>query len=84
MVPTWYLLGRPPGLIAESVDIPSVDAIVFAGPTRSVICCVQALGRALRLDVSGKTASLIGLLQVLTVALQPPGAGSSSCGPDGL
>ncbi|MFJ7772664.1 Helicase associated domain protein [Streptomyces sp. NPDC097107] len=46
-------------LIAEGVDIPSVDGIVFADPTRSVIRCVQALGRALRLDVSGKTASLI-------------------------
>ncbi|MGW9072942.1 Helicase associated domain protein [Streptomyces yangpuensis] len=46
-------------LISEGVDIPSVDAIVFADPTRSVIRCVQALGRALRLDVSGKTASLI-------------------------
>ncbi|MFJ9662134.1 helicase-related protein [Streptomyces griseoflavus] len=30
-------------LIAEGVDIPSVDAIVFADPTRSVIRCVQAL-----------------------------------------
>ncbi|MGW3911489.1 helicase associated domain-containing protein [Streptomyces sp. NPDC005070] len=28
-------------------------------PTRSVVRCAQALGRALRLDVSGKTASLI-------------------------
>ncbi|MEV5477862.1 Helicase associated domain protein [Streptomyces sp. NPDC052207] len=46
-------------LIAEGVDIPSVDAIVFADPTRSVVRCAQALGRALRLDVSGKTASLI-------------------------
>ncbi|WP_234319882.1 helicase-related protein [Streptomyces sp. NRRL F-5635] len=27
--------------IAEGVDIPSVDAIVFADPTRSVIRCVQ-------------------------------------------
>ncbi|WP_329529637.1 helicase-related protein [Streptomyces sp. NBC_01462] len=43
-------------LIAEGVDIPSVDAVAFADPTRSVIRCVQALGRALRLDVSGKTA----------------------------
>ncbi|MFJ6492043.1 helicase-related protein [Streptomyces californicus] len=34
--------------MAEGVDIPSVDAIVFADPTRSVIRCVQALGRALR------------------------------------
>ncbi|WP_328786121.1 DEAD/DEAH box helicase [Streptomyces sp. NBC_00273] len=55
-------------LISEGVDIPSVDAIVFADPTRSVIRCVQALGRALRLDVSGKTASLI-----VPVYL-PPGA----------
>ncbi|MEV7060910.1 Helicase associated domain protein [Streptomyces microflavus] len=46
-------------LVAEGVDIPSVDAVVFADSTRSVIRCVQALGRALRLDVSGKTASLI-------------------------
>ncbi|MGC5040090.1 Helicase associated domain protein [Streptomyces sp. DT190] len=55
-------------LISEGVDIPSVDAIVFADPTRSVIRCVQALGRALRLDVSGKTASLIVPVYV------PPGA----------
>jgi hypothetical protein len=55
-------------LIAEGVDIPSVDAIVFADPTRSVIRCVQALGRALRLDVSGKTASLIVPVYI------PPGA----------
>ncbi|MEU6445063.1 Helicase associated domain protein [Streptomyces sp. NPDC047046] len=46
-------------VIAEGVDIPSVDAIVFADPTRSVIRCVQALGRALRLSVSGKIASLV-------------------------
>ena len=45
-----------------------MDAIVFADPTRSVIRCVQALGRALRLDVSGKTASLIVPVYV------PPGA----------
>ncbi|ANP56719.1 restriction endonuclease subunit R [Streptomyces griseochromogenes] len=55
-------------LIAEGIDIPSVSAIVFADPTRSVIRCVQALGRALRLDVSGKTASLIVPVYV------PPGA----------
>ncbi|MDX2760423.1 Helicase associated domain protein, partial [Streptomyces europaeiscabiei] len=55
-------------LIAEGVDIPSVDAIAFADPTRSVIRCVQALGRALRMDVSGKTASLIVPVYV------PPGA----------
>ncbi|MFD7461077.1 MULTISPECIES: DEAD/DEAH box helicase [unclassified Streptomyces] len=57
-------------LIAEGVDIPSVDAVVFADPTRSVIRCVQALGRALRLDISGKTASLIVPVYI------PPGADS--------
>ncbi|MFI0968406.1 Helicase associated domain protein [Streptomyces sp. NPDC021080] len=57
-------------LIAEGVDIPSVDAIVFADPTRSVVRCAQALGRALRLDVSGKTASLIVPVYI------PPGADS--------
>ncbi|WP_246144855.1 DEAD/DEAH box helicase [Actinacidiphila oryziradicis] len=46
-------------LIAEGIDIPSVDAVVFADPTRSVRRCVQALGRALRLSVSGKVASLV-------------------------
>lgn len=59
-------------LIAEGVDIPSVDAIVFADPTRSVVRCVQALGRALRLDVSGKTASLIVPVYI------PPGADSEN------
>ncbi|MFJ5064618.1 Helicase associated domain protein [Streptomyces nigra] len=59
-------------LISEGVDIPSVDAIVHADPTRSVIRCVQALGRALRLDVSGKTASLIVPVYI------PPGADSEN------
>lgn len=57
-------------VIAEGVDIPSVDAVVFADPTSSVIRCVQGLGRALRLDVSGKTASLIVPVYI------PPGADS--------
>lgn len=55
-------------VIAEGIDIPSVDAVVFADPTSSIVRCVQGLGRALRLDVSGKTASLIVPLYV------PPGA----------
>jgi superfamily II DNA or RNA helicase len=55
-------------VIAEGIDIPSVDAVVFADPTSSVIRCVQGLGRALRLDVSGKTANLIVPVYV------PPGA----------
>ncbi|WP_405933741.1 Helicase associated domain protein [Streptomyces sp. NBC_00827] len=55
-------------LISEGIDIPSVDAIVFADPTRSVRRCVQALGRALRLSVSGKVAGLIIPVYI------PPGA----------
>ncbi|MFE9400107.1 Helicase associated domain protein [Streptomyces flavidovirens] len=55
-------------VISEGVDLPSVDAVVFADPTSSVTRCVQGLGRALRLDVSGKTASLIVPVYV------PPGA----------
>ncbi|MGW7291727.1 Helicase associated domain protein [Streptomyces xiamenensis] len=55
-------------VIAEGVDIPSVDAVVFADPTSSITRCVQALGRALRLDVSGKTASLVVPVYI------PPGA----------
>ncbi|MGW6898844.1 Helicase associated domain protein [Streptomyces sp. NPDC054919] len=55
-------------VIAEGIDIPSVDAVVFADPTSSIVRCVQGLGRALRLDVSGKTASLI------VPVYMPPGA----------
>lgn len=55
-------------LITEGIDIPSVDAIAFADPTRSIIRCSQALGRSLRLDVSGKIARLIIPVYV------PPGA----------
>lgn len=61
-------------MVAEGVDIPSVDAIVFADPTRSVIRCVQAPDRAPRLDVSGNTASLIVPVYV------PPGAYGENIG----
>ncbi|MFD8821273.1 Helicase associated domain protein [Streptomyces sp. NPDC059605] len=48
-------------VLSEGIDLPAVDAIVFASRTESVRRIVQALGRALRkpptLDV--KTASLI-------------------------
>ncbi|WP_327350142.1 Helicase associated domain protein [Streptomyces sp. NBC_01321] len=59
-------------VIAEGIDIPSVDAVVFADPTSSIVRCVQGLGRALRLDVSGKTASLIVPVYI------PPGADSEN------
>ncbi|MFI1098750.1 Helicase associated domain protein [Streptomyces sp. NPDC020917] len=47
-------------VVAEGVDIPSVDAVVFADVSRSVIRVVQALGRALRQPAqAGKVASLV-------------------------
>lgn len=36
--------------LAEGVDTPSVDAVVFVAPKTSVVDIVQAAGRALRLD----------------------------------
>ncbi|MEU3099546.1 Helicase associated domain protein [Streptomyces sp. NPDC006967] len=57
-------------VLGEGIDLPAVDAIVFASRTESVRRIVQALGRALRkpptTDV--KTASLI------IPAYTPPGA----------
>lgn len=47
-------------IIAEGVDIRSIDAVAFADVSRSVIRVVQALGRALRQPAgAGKVASLI-------------------------
>ncbi|MFD7499350.1 Helicase associated domain protein [Streptomyces sp. NPDC059832] len=48
-------------VLAEGVDLPAVDAIVFADRTASVRRIVQALGRALRKPptIECKTASLV-------------------------
>ncbi|MBF9073912.1 DEAD/DEAH box helicase [Streptacidiphilus fuscans] len=47
-------------LLAEGIDIRSIDGIVFADTTRSVVRCIQALGRALRKPAdSPKISSLI-------------------------
>lgn len=47
-------------LLAEGIDIRSIDGVVFADTTRSVVRCIQALGRALRKPAdSGKVSSLI-------------------------
>ncbi|MEU5431327.1 Helicase associated domain protein [Streptomyces olivoreticuli] len=48
-------------VLGEGVDLPAVDAIVFADRTASVRRIVQALGRALRKPptVEHKTASLV-------------------------
>ncbi|NED33055.1 helicase associated domain-containing protein [Streptomyces sp. SID8499] len=57
-------------VLSEGVDLPAVDAIVFADRTSSVRRIVQALGRALRKPptLDHKTASLI------IPAYTPPGA----------
>ncbi|GAB2966332.1 Helicase associated domain protein [Streptomyces heilongjiangensis] len=48
-------------VLSEGIDLPAVDAIVFASRTESVRRIVQALGRALRKPptVDVKTASLV-------------------------
>ncbi|MET9851018.1 DEAD/DEAH box helicase [Streptomyces ossamyceticus] len=57
-------------VLGEGVDLPAVDAVVFADRTASVRRIVQALGRALRKPptVTTKTASLV------VPAYIPPGA----------
>ncbi|MFF2653954.1 Helicase associated domain protein [Streptomyces sp. NPDC058045] len=57
-------------VLGEGIDLPAVDAIVFASRTQSVRRIVQALGRALRKPPTTKvkTASLI------IPAYTPPGA----------
>lgn len=47
-------------LLAEGIDMPTVDAIVFADPKSSPVDIVQALGRAVRQAPNqGKTAYVI-------------------------
>ena len=57
-------------ILGEGVDLPAVDAVVFADRTGSVRRIVQALGRALRKPptLTAKTASLV------IPAYIPPGA----------
>ncbi|MFF4603499.1 Helicase associated domain protein [Streptomyces sp. NPDC001339] len=57
-------------VLGEGVDLPAVDAVVFADRTASVRRIVQALGRALRKPptTNQKTASLV------IPAYTPPGA----------
>ena len=47
--------------LSEGVDVPAVDAVVFADPKESVIAIVQAIGRALRKrpGAAAKTASIV-------------------------
>ncbi|MFF5638424.1 Helicase associated domain protein [Streptomyces sp. NPDC012825] len=47
-------------VLAEGVDIPEVDAVVFADPRESIVDTVQTVGRALRQGPRGdKVASLL-------------------------
>ncbi len=47
-------------VLNEGVDMPAVDAVVFADPRYSVIDAIQAIGRALRQPPgSGKIATLV-------------------------
>lgn len=56
-------------VLAEGIDIRTIDAVVFADPTRSVVRCVQALGRALR-----KPADAPKLSSLVIPAYVPPTA----------
>jgi len=47
-------------VLSEGVDVPSVDAVAFIDPRRSVIDIAQAVGRVMRTDPdSGKTRGLV-------------------------
>ncbi|WP_042373266.1 DEAD/DEAH box helicase [Streptacidiphilus neutrinimicus] len=48
-------------LLAEGIDLPAVDAVIFADPKNSTVDIVQGAGRAFRvpLGVTGKLARLI-------------------------
>ncbi|SEL28166.1 Helicase associated domain-containing protein [Streptacidiphilus jiangxiensis] len=48
-------------LLAEGIDLPAVDAVIFADPKNSIVDIVQGAGRAFRvpLGVTGKVARII-------------------------
>ncbi|MEU9136909.1 Helicase associated domain protein [Streptomyces sp. NPDC048404] len=47
-------------VLAEGIDIPAIDSVVFAGPRNSIVDTIQAIGRALRLvPGQGKKATLV-------------------------
>lgn len=59
--------------LAEGVDVPAVDAIMFADQRSSVVDIIQAVGRVLR-PAPGKTRGTI----ILPVTLPPDGDDDSS------
>ncbi|WP_435228409.1 Helicase associated domain protein [Streptomyces sp. Tue6028] len=47
-------------VLGEGIDVPAIDAVVFADPKNSPVDTVQAVGRALRQDPgAGKKATLV-------------------------
>ncbi len=48
-------------LLAEGIDLPAVDAVIFADPKNSIVDIVQGAGRAFRVPfgVTGKVARII-------------------------
>ncbi|MEU0786822.1 Helicase associated domain protein [Streptomyces sp. NPDC006173] len=47
-------------VLAEGIDIPAIDSVVFAAPRNSIVDTIQAIGRALRLVPGrGKKATLV-------------------------
>lgn len=46
-------------VLTEGVDVPSIDAVMFAEPKRSQIDVVQAIGRALRLSPQGNRSLIL-------------------------
>ncbi|WP_324606094.1 helicase-related protein, partial [Streptomyces sp. NRRL WC-3725] len=47
-------------VLGEGIDVPAIDAVVFADPKNSPVDTVQAVGRALRQEPgAGKKATLV-------------------------
>src|SRR4029079_16407097 len=47
-------------VLGEGIDVPTIDAVVFADPKNSPVDTVQAVGRALRQQPgAGKKATLV-------------------------
>ncbi|MFC1436630.1 Helicase associated domain protein [Streptacidiphilus sp. N1-10] len=65
---TPYAIMANAKLLAEGINLPHIDAVVFADPTRSVVRCAQGLGRSVRKPGGDKTAYLIVPTYI------PPGA----------
>ncbi len=60
--------------LSEGVDVPSLDAVMFLNPRRSVVDVVQSVGRVMRL-AEGKKYGYIILPVVVPRGRRPPGEG---------